>query len=384
MVTGRRFRLCAWRLTSRTFHEWHRILGTATRSRISNSLTAAPDSVAGARLVPAERRISGASNSSAGVDCRISSAQLGRHVEFITCTVGDTTQNKRLQVCGDLPAGVSRSIRLADLLGQSDDDAFRSADVAKPIRVLVLHHFAYQLGAVGEQARDDSVDVFDGEHDATDAQRVHRRVHGPKPDRVGGVELIELDATVAVRGPHQREGGANVLEPDQAVDRRSLDLRLAFELEAEFDEERLGRLEVVDNDENVVHPLNRHVLTLVCWGPSEGDRRIPSAHFGGQLEFITCTVGDTTKTSFEPAGRPSASSQPFVTSTSRRSSEVSSIFARYSELPRMARSLSGSAGRCRDSITTRVEASPSASSLILTTVSRANRGAGWPPSRSAS
>src|SRR5439155_18441638 len=101
---------------------------------------------------------------------------------------------------------------------------------------------------------------FDGEHDATDAQRVHRGVHGPKPDRVGRVELVELDATVAVRGTHQREGGANVLEPDHAVDRRSLDLRLAFELEAEFDEERLGRLEVVDNDENVVHPLNRHVV----------------------------------------------------------------------------------------------------------------------------
>jgi hypothetical protein len=33
---------------------------------------------------------------------------------------------------------------------------------------------------------------------------------------------------------------ANVLEPDQAVDRRSLDLRLAFELEAEFDEEDLA------------------------------------------------------------------------------------------------------------------------------------------------
>src|SRR2546421_8719780 len=160
---------------------------------------------------------------------------------------------------GRSTAGVSRSIRLADLLAQSDDDAFRPADVAKPIRVLILHHFAYQLGPVGEQARDDSVDVFDGEHDATDAQRVHRRVHGSKPDRVGRVELVELDATVAVRGPHQREGGANVLEPDQAVDRRSLDLRLAFELEAEFDEERLGRLEVVDNDENVVHPLNRHI-----------------------------------------------------------------------------------------------------------------------------
>src|SRR5205814_5116559 len=133
----------------------------------------------------------------------------------------------------------------SELLAESDDDAFRPADVGKPIRVLVLHHFAYQLRPVRKQARDDSVDVLDREHDATDAQRVYRRVHGPKPDRVGRVELVELDAAVAVRGPHQREGGANVLEPDQTVDRRSLDLRLAFELEAEFDEERLGRLELI-------------------------------------------------------------------------------------------------------------------------------------------
>ena len=34
--------------------------------------------------------------------------------------------------------------------------------------------------------------------------------------------------------------------------------RERFLAEAELDEERLGRLEVVDNDENVVHPLNRH------------------------------------------------------------------------------------------------------------------------------
>src|SRR5438477_8532593 len=148
----------------------------------------------------------------------------------------------------------------AELLAQSDNDAFRPANVGKPIRVLVLHHFAYQLGPVGEQARDDSVDVFDGEHDATDAQRVHRRVHGAKPDRTGRVELVELDASVAVRRTHEREGGANAVEADQAVDRRSRDLRLAFELEAELDEERLGCLEVVDDYENVVHPLHRHVL----------------------------------------------------------------------------------------------------------------------------
>ena len=49
------------------------------------------------------------------------------------------------------------------------------------MRVLVLH-FADDLGPVGAHARDDIVDAFDGEHHATEAQRVHRRVHGSKGD----------------------------------------------------------------------------------------------------------------------------------------------------------------------------------------------------------
>jgi hypothetical protein len=40
------------------------------------------------------------------------------------------------------------------------------------------------------------------------------------------------------------------------------DLGLAFQL----DEERLGSLKIFDNDENVVHPLNRHVHSWCC-GP---------------------------------------------------------------------------------------------------------------------
>src|SRR5205814_9436179 len=47
--------------------------------------------------------------------------------------------------------------------------------------------------------------------------------------------------------------------PDQAADQRPFDCRLAFELEAQFDEECLGGFEIVDNDENVIHSLKRHV-----------------------------------------------------------------------------------------------------------------------------
>src|SRR5437764_15338242 len=82
---------------------------------------------------------------------------------------------------------------LTKLLGQPDNDALWPADVGEPVRVPVPH-LADELGPVGEHARDDGVDVIDGEHNATEAQRVHRRVHGPEPDRVGPVALVQLDA----------------------------------------------------------------------------------------------------------------------------------------------------------------------------------------------
>jgi hypothetical protein len=37
--------------------------------------------------------------------------------------------------------------------------------------------------------------------------------------------------------------------------------------------------------------------------PLDVDRRIPTAHLGWQVEFMTCTVGDTTQERFEPGWR---------------------------------------------------------------------------------
>ncbi len=73
------------------------------------------------------------------------------------------------------------------------------------------------------------------------------------------MELVQLNA-VPVGSPHHREGGPDILEPDQASDQRPFDCRLALELEAQFEEERLGGFEIVDNDEDVVHPFKRHIL----------------------------------------------------------------------------------------------------------------------------
>ena len=63
---------------------------------------------------------------------------------------------------------------------------------------------------------------------------------------------------MAVRGPHHGDVGADALEPDDAVHRIPLDLGLALELHAELGEERLGGLDVLDDDEDVVHPLKGH------------------------------------------------------------------------------------------------------------------------------
>src|SRR5215208_3709445 len=147
----------------------------------------------------------------------------------------------------------------AERLGQSDDDALRATQEAEPVDVLVLRDLADELGTVAAQAGNDVVDVVDGEHDAAYAQRVHRRAFRLGSDRRRRVELRQLEPAVAVRGPHHGDVGTDVVEPDDAVHPTPLVAGLALQLHAEFGEERFGSLEVVDNDENVVHPLNRHI-----------------------------------------------------------------------------------------------------------------------------
>src|SRR5437763_2591702 len=142
----------------------------------------------------------------------------------------------------------------AELLGQSDDDALRATQEAEPVDVLVLRDLADEFGTVAAQAGNDVVDVVDSEHDAADAQRVRRRAFRLRSDRRRRVELPQLNPAVAVRGPHHGDVGTDAVEPDDAVHPTPLDRHLAFQLQTEFGEERFGSLEVVDNDEDVVHP----------------------------------------------------------------------------------------------------------------------------------
>ena len=81
--------------------------------------------------------------------------------------------------------------------------------------------------------------------------------------RLGGggypvVKFRQLKPAVAVRGPYECDVDPDVVEPDDVVHPTSFDRRLSLQLHTKFDKERDGSLEVVDNDADVVHPLNRH------------------------------------------------------------------------------------------------------------------------------
>ncbi len=67
---------------------------------------------------------------------------------------------------------------------------------------------------------------------------------------------------MTVRGPHHGDVDADVVEPDDTVHPASLDWRLALQLHAKFDKERSSSLKVVDNDADVIHPLNRHIPSI--------------------------------------------------------------------------------------------------------------------------
>src|SRR5215831_5055936 len=81
---------------------------------------------------------------------------------------------------------------LPELLGKRNDDALRAADVTEPVHVLILGYFADELSAMGAQAREDILNVVDGEHDATYAQRVHWCVLRFSSNRRRRVELVQL------------------------------------------------------------------------------------------------------------------------------------------------------------------------------------------------
>jgi hypothetical protein len=57
-------------------------------------------------------------------------------------------------------------------------------------------------------------------------------------------------------GPRHCDVDSDIIEPDDTVHPPSLDWRLAHQLHTKFDKECSSSLKVVDNDADVVHPLN--------------------------------------------------------------------------------------------------------------------------------
>ena len=56
--------------------------------------------------------------------------------------------------------------RSAEFLGESDEQPFRPADVAEPIRVLIPDYLAYELRSAFAKPLERLVNVVNREHDA--------------------------------------------------------------------------------------------------------------------------------------------------------------------------------------------------------------------------
>src|SRR4051812_17732538 len=72
--------------------------------------------------------------------------------------------------------GIRSGSLLPELLGEPEKNPFGTADVAEPIRVLILDHFADDRRAAFAEPGERVVDVLHGEHDAEVAEGVHRAV----------------------------------------------------------------------------------------------------------------------------------------------------------------------------------------------------------------
>jgi len=163
--------------------------------------------------------------------------------------------------------------RSAEFLGEPDEKAFGPADVAEPIGVFVLDHFAAdELRAVLSEPGERLVDVVHSEHDAQVAEGVHRGVP-VIGDHTRREKARELEPAVAVRRAHHGDLDALVAQSSDAPCPLSFHHGSPFELEAELAKELDRRVEVLDDDADVVHPFECHVPNLQ-WvvNPANGSR----------------------------------------------------------------------------------------------------------------
>jgi len=82
---------------------------------------------------------------------------------------------------------------------------------------------------------------------------------------------------VAVRGPHQSDVDLDAFEPVEAIHPGAFDRHLAFERHAEGGEEGNGGWEIIDDDADMIHPLDRHDPSLARSGAAGRRSRPPPA-----------------------------------------------------------------------------------------------------------
>lgn len=189
----------------------------------------------------------------------------------------EMTPSRRWAVCG----------RSCGLLGQRDDGACGTAEVAEPVAVLVLHQLADEFSSVWPQAVEDVVDVLDGEHDAMCVQRVRWGARVSVWAR-GRLVLVSSSRPWPFWGSPHCNVRSDSVKPDEAVHPAALDCGLAFQVQSKFGEERHGCCEVVDDDGDVVHPLDRPAPMTSLVGVAHGD--LPSGGPSGSTAGVRVQV----------------------------------------------------------------------------------------------
>src|SRR5512145_3407509 len=157
--------------------------------------------------------------------------------------------------------GILSGSLLPELLGEPDEYSLGTPDVAEPIHVFILDHFADELRAASAEPGERIVDVLHGEHDAQVAESVHRGAavigdHGRRE------ETGHLEPALTVRRTHHGNLDAHVAQSGDAICPVSFDWGAPLELETEFGEELNGGINVFHHDADVIHTLDRHDVSL--------------------------------------------------------------------------------------------------------------------------
>src|SRR3954470_10977695 len=157
--------------------------------------------------------------------------------------------------------GIRSGSLLPELFGEADENSFGTPDVAEPIHVFILDHFANELRAAFAEPRERIVDVLHGEHDAQVAESVHWRaaVIGDDGRRE---ETGDLEPAVTVRRTHHGNLHAHAAQSGNAICPVSCHRGAPLELETKFGEELNGGINVFHHDADVVHAPDRHDVSL--------------------------------------------------------------------------------------------------------------------------